>query len=603
MSIPTLPASSSSPRLRPPRRHTQPEPIAWPTSPGRSKVRLLLAGLGLSLILGVFAARCWPLARSDSITSDETTHLTHLLHYWTTGDDLAMWELGAPRLPHAAYGLASYLALRANGLLPPVPDEDTLTRLVVSGNPYVLLPARSLAIVSGMVLLLLVFWATARSAGVVAGLIAAALLSMVPDCLAHSAIAGSDIPFTAAAVLALILMARYAERPTAHRWWTLALAIGLAWAMRHSALLLLVLAGGVHLWIQTRESGSNAKAASWLDRLLGSGLASLGLGLVAFLVLWVGDGLQTVSVSEMADRITILRVPQQIGSLDLSDWRVPSSLLSILKQVRHQSQGHEAYFCGAFGTRGWPTYFPVAFLLKTPLGLLGLMVLAIALVRPRSTWDVIALAFLALLWATLIRNKVNIGVRYAILTYPLTAPFLARLFEPGRLRDRVWGPLTMVALLAFAAASFSAHPRYLSYFNEIGGGPSRGWLYLADSNIDWGQDFNTLAETIQRLGIKDVTTDISTERRLELPGVLAVRFPSRSMQVPALTPIRRRLYDSEGHYLPVYTRYVAVSVSRLLGLYSQNDMSWLRTRKLVARVGDSIFLFDMDQPAETPFFE
>ena len=43
-----------------------------------------------------------------------------------------------------------------------------------------------------------------------------------------------------------------------------------------------------------------------------------------------------------------------------------------------------------------------------------------------------------------------------------------------------------------------------------------------------------------------------------------------------------------------------MSVSRLLGLYSQNDMSWLRSRKLVARVNDSIFLFDMDTPADGP---
>jgi hypothetical protein len=39
-----------------------------------------------------------------------------------------------------------------------------------------------------------------------------------------------------------------------------------------------------------------------------------------------------------------------------------------------------------------------------------------------------------------------------------------------------------------------------------------------------------------------------------------------------------------------------------MGLYSQNDMSWLRTRKVVARVGDSIFVFDLDAPAEAPFF-
>jgi len=65
-------------------------------------------------------------------------------------------------------------------------------------------------------------------------------------------------------------------------------------------------------------------------------------------------------------------------------------------------------------------------------------------------------------------------------------------------------------------------------------------------------------------------------------------------------PPNRRMLDSDGDYLPIYTRYVAVSVSRLLGLYSQNDMSWLRSRKLVERVNDSIFLFDMDTPADRP---
>jgi hypothetical protein len=31
-------------------------------------------------------------------------------------------------------------------------------------------------------------------------------------------------------------------------------------------------------------------------------------------------------------------------------------------------------------------------------------------------------------------------------------------------------------------------------------------------------------------------------------------------------------------------------------------MSWLRTRKLVTRIGDSTFLFDMDAPADPPLF-
>jgi 4-amino-4-deoxy-L-arabinose transferase-like glycosyltransferase len=595
MSAPTLPGPAS--RTRP--RRPEPAAVLEP-DPARVATRRR-AMIGLAVVLAAFAARAFDAARTASITGDESTHLVHCLHFWMTGDDLAMWELGAPRLPHLLYSLPSYLALRQADLLPRTPDPVAIERVVLSGADRVLLPARSVAIVAGLALLAAAYWSVARWCGPVAGLVAATLLALVPEVLAHAAIAGSDVPFAAAAVLALGLLARFAERPGAGRWAAVGLAVGLAWAMRHTALLLLPLAVGAHAAIGLRRARA-AGLGPLAERLFGSALAGVGLAAIAFLVLWAGDGFGVVTVADLSERATAVPVPASLGPLDISGLPLPTSALSLVKQVRHQTQGHEAYFCGAIGRHGWPTYFPVAFLLKTPVGLLALMALAAARCRPRGAWDAVALACLALLWATLVRNKVNIGVRYALLTYPLAIPFVARLFEPRMLRDRVWGPLTLVAAGWFVAASLGCHPRYLSYFNEIGGGPRLGWLYLADSNVDWGQDFDLVAPALARRGIAEVTTDISSERRLEVRGLAAVSNPSRSNQVPAVTPPNRRLYDAEGGYLPVYTRYVAVSVSRLLGLYSQNDMSWLRTRRLVERLGDSVFLFDMDRPAERPFF-
>ena len=184
-------------------------------------------------------------------------------------------------------------------------------------------------------------------------------------------------------------------------------------------------------------------------------------------------------------------------------------------------------------------------------------------------------------------------------------PLVVGLFEPTVFRDQVRRPLTLLATGWLIWSSATCHSRYLSSFNEIGGGPSRGWLYLADSNIDWGQDLGALEAAIRRLGITEITTDVSgpAERWLRIPGVLAFANPFRDSQVTTLTPPQRRLYGNDGSFIPVPTRYIAVSVSRLMGLYSQNDMSWVRTRHLVTRVNDSIFLFDMDRPAETPFFQ
>ena len=42
------------------------------------------------------------------------------------------------------------------------------------------------------------------------------------------------------------------------------------------------------------------------------------------------------------------------------------------------------------------------------------------------------------------------------------------------------------------------HPHYLAYFNELAGGSTRGYRYLADSNLDWGQDLKLLANFIDQ---------------------------------------------------------------------------------------------------------
>ncbi len=576
------------------RTHLAPLPVVT-----RPRVwRGLVVAAILMLVVGLFGARCWTSARWDSITSDETTHLIRILNLLHNGDDLAMWELGAPRLPHALGGLASYGALRAANLLPKSHEPEAIAELVLSGRPRVLVPARLVAIAWGVGLVGLVFWSVARAQGAVLGLVSAGLVSMVPEILAHSSIAGSDMPFTTSAFLAILCLVRYAEAPSARRWILVSLAVGLAWAMRHTALLLLMIAAITHLIVAMRKPREPGLAAI-AEVLASSGLATASMSALAFCVLWVGDGLGTVPLRDVAGRAAG-GLPVRIGPVDVAGLPVPSSALSVIKQVRHQNAGHEAFLCGEVRQDGWASYFPIAFVLKTPTGLLALMILAAARwrgLRP-TPWNLIALAFLGILWTMLLRNKVNIGVRYALLTYPLVIPFLVRMFDRDGLRDRVWTPIAITAAVWFGVASIAAHPRYLSSFNEIIGGPSESWRYLADSNVDWGQDLDALANTLVRLNIHEVTTDISTERRLNVPGIFAVANPSRAFQVPDKTAPNRRLYDSEGSYIPVYTRYVAVSVSRLQGLYSQNDMSWLRTRKLVERVGDSIFLFDMDLPAD-----
>jgi len=569
----------------------------------RALVRTWIVVISLMAILGTFAARCFDAARASSVTCDESIYLSASLHIWITGDDLGMWRLGVPRLPHLINSSVIYLVLRQAGALP-APSTNMILRLA-NGDLLRMVPlAREVAIGWGILTLLGVYWAVARSWGAVLGLVAAALLSMVPEMLAHASLATSDMPCAATMLIALLTLARYAERPSRSRWLAAALAIGLAWATRHTAALLLPLAVGVHLWVAFRQPRPSDGLAI-AKRLAGTACSSVGLVILAFMVLWATDGLRTIPLGSIAHRSTTLGTIR--NSLPLDIWRlpIPTSLESLRLQLGHVKYGHSGYFCGEVGLGGWMRYFPVAFLLKTPIGLLILVILALVRVRPRGALDWILLGCLALLWSSLMRSKVDSGLRYALATYPLIMPFIARLFEPSKLRDRIWGPITIAATVFLVWESASCHPRYLSSFNLLGGGPRMGWLYLADSNVDWRQDFDALAAELKELGIEEITNAVwATSPADALPGIrlMSVGDTIHKDRVEVSTPPRRRLYYADGTYRTIPTRYVALSVNSMVGLYNIGNARWFWTRRLVKRVNDSIFIFDMDQPAETPFF-
>jgi hypothetical protein len=62
---------------------------------------------------------------------------------------------------------------------------------------------------------------------------------------------------------------------------------------------------------------------------------------------------------------------------------------------------------------------------------------------------------------------------------------------------------TVAALLAWVVISGAfQHPDYLAYFNEIAG--RRPERFLADSDLDWGQDMERLGDFLARAGVTQV---------------------------------------------------------------------------------------------------
>jgi hypothetical protein len=149
-------------------------------------------------------------------------------------------------------------------------------------------------------------------------------------------------------------------------------------------------------------------------------------------------------------------------------------------------------------------------------------------------------------------------------------------------RPQRWGTgLAAALMLWMAVSSWTAHPDYLAYFNELGG--SRPERYLVDSDLDWGQDMNLLVAEVKRRGVTRLHMAClytGDDSRLDLPS-----------------------WDSLEPYQPV-TGWVAISftMQKTYGWVAAQErgrsdlaFAWLDRFQPVTRVGKSILLYNIPE--------
>jgi hypothetical protein len=166
----------------------------------------------------------------------------------------------------------------------------------------------------------------------------------------------------------------------------------------------------------------------------------------------------------------------------------------------HNQSGHPAYLLGKRSPDGFWYYFPVVLALKTPLGLLGLLAISPWLLKSRRP-AALAAAFSLAIVAVAMCGQIDLGVRHVL---PVYTGF-AVVCGSAAAAARNWLAKSAVALLiAWQIVSGAlCHPDYLAYTNEIAG--SHPENYLADSNLDWGQDMKRLAAFLEQHHATEVT--------------------------------------------------------------------------------------------------
>ncbi len=422
-------------------------------------------------------------------------------------------------------------------------------------------------------------------------LLTLALYVTSPTVLAHASIAGNDFLLTVTYTLTIFVLWQALRRSG---WWRWVLMGGLWGATLLTKATGMVLWGVVPLlslwsWWASRKGGWTRRIPLW-----GVAVGVLGASLIALLVVASGYGFHALPAFTAETR-PHRKIDLLIGWMGTSvrdqvyrwiEIPIPGYryVTMLMRQFAHVTEGHEAYLLGQRSTQGWWYFFPVAMSIKTPMttlllwlgGISGTFLQAFRR-QGENRWRVWNSV---VWWGTPIgvillpamAGSANMGVRLVLPIYPFLFLFAGTVLAFWEKRYRWWRRIVWaMVLLGFLSVLLQA-PRYLSYVNEAWGGPQAGWQLVGDSNYDWGQSLKELKAYLDEQGIEEIYLAYFGGELPQMRGIVYKSLPCH--------PVRG---------------VVVISVTYLQGLYLDNPecYSWLRTKSPVAKIGHTLWVYDL----------
>ena len=547
-------------------------------------------GLVAAALLGVLAYVQVSSIRQESQTWDEAIELAGGYRYLKTGE----YRLQIEHPPLGKILVALPLLL----LDPSLPSENPswgAEREAKYGAAFLYrnrVPADTLLFAGRLVSILvtlslglvLALW-TRRAFGPATALFALLLYCFDPNVIAQGRYTKPGLLLAFLVFLASITWAGYLERPRRAALAATGIIFGLALSTKFSALFLLPVFAGLYL-VRWRQSGG----AFSVRKFVGAHAVIAALGMTVLVAMYAPETKAllplTRSMRQAQEAVPSLRSRVEQSTLvgrtiawtgARLGWRVHSLPVGVGYFAAYERQGNEAYLLGMHSQQGWWYYFPLAFLFKTPVATLLAMGLAVGR-SLRARWRewrfplwCMAVPLLAYLPLCLLTH-INTGLRHLLPAYPFLFVLISAALVTRQWRGRNLA-LGVLALLLMAE-SLSIYPHYTAFFNRLVGGPSNGPRYLVDSNLDWGQDLKKLKVYLDQQSIPKVCLSYFGTADPSYYGIVSEPLPDPQRAAANCV--------------------LAVSATTLQDMYvRKGTFAWLRQQKPTARVGYSIYVYDL----------
>ena len=469
---------------------------------------------------------------------------------------------------------------------------------------------------------IIIFCWTRKLYGDKAALIATFLFSFSPTVIAHSRFVTTDIPALFGVLLGTYFFIRFLQNQTKINFVLAIIAFGVAQLTKFSLFLLNPLFLVIAItWGLTHSTGSwqamHNKIYSIAKTLFLSGIIIV-LGYLA--IVWPIYGLHTVNYPPERQKADTTYQLGSYGNRSIADKVIWASDKPYIRSLTHYGLGvlmvtqrsiggNTTYFLGEVNKNAWKKYFPIVYFIKEPLAFWGLVVIVLlnlaVIFKPNKYklghWmknyftEFAMLTWLAIYWYASITANLNIGVRHLLPTYGFVFMLLAgqlanienRLKIINRKKYIAAGSVVGILLGWYLFENLKTFPSYLTYFNQTVGGPKGGYLYVVDSNVDWGQDAKRLADWVNKNGVTKISLDYFgwADAGYYLGNKYVWLNAGRYKNA------REFLADNPGG------GYIAVSKSFFMGSREKIETSyaWLDSYQPVADIGNSIFVWYITQ--------